>query len=67
MNWCMAPRRTARNAATIARCCEAANGRVPSTGEDTIYRANGVGFPAEYFLNPILDMGRYSGLGAELP
>ena len=39
----------------------AANGRVPSTGEDTIYRANGVGFPAEYFLNPILDMGRYSG------
>jgi PAS domain S-box-containing protein len=40
---------------------KAANGRVPSTGEDTIYRANGVGFPAEYFLNPILDMGRYSG------
>jgi PAS domain S-box-containing protein len=39
----------------------AAIGRVPSTGEDTIYRANGVGFPAEYFLNPILDMGRYSG------
>jgi PAS domain S-box-containing protein len=40
---------------------KASNGRVPSTGEDTIYRANGVGFPAEYFLNPILDMGRYSG------
>jgi len=39
----------------------AASGRVPSTGEDTIYRANGVGFPAEYFLNPILDQGRYSG------
>lgn len=39
----------------------AASGRVPSTGEDTIYRANGVGFPAEYFLNPILDLGRYSG------
>jgi PAS domain S-box-containing protein len=39
----------------------AAAGRVPSTGEDTIYRANGVGFPAEYFLNPILDQGRYSG------
>ena len=39
----------------------AATGRVPSTGEDTIYRANGVGFPAEYFLNPILDLGRYSG------
>jgi PAS domain S-box-containing protein len=40
---------------------KAANGRVPSTGEDTLYRANGAGFPAEYFLNPILDMGRYSG------
>jgi len=39
----------------------AANGRVPSTGEDTIYRGNGGGFPAEYFLNPILDMGRFSG------
>lgn len=39
----------------------AASGRVPSTGEDTIYRANGIGFPAEYFLNPILDQGRYSG------
>jgi PAS domain S-box-containing protein len=39
----------------------ASSGRVPSTGEDTLYRANGVGFPAEYFLNPILDMGRYSG------
>ena len=39
----------------------AAAGRVPSTGEDTIYRANGAGFPAEYFLNPILDQGRYSG------
>jgi PAS domain S-box-containing protein len=40
---------------------KASAGRVPSTGEDTIYRANGVGFPAEYFLNPILDLGRYSG------
>jgi len=39
----------------------AASGRVPSTGEDTIYRANGMGFPAEYFLNPILDQGHYSG------
>jgi PAS domain S-box-containing protein len=39
----------------------ASTGRVPSTGEDTIYRANGSGFPAEYFLNPILDLGRYSG------
>ncbi|HVZ84541.1 MAG TPA: PAS domain S-box protein [Terracidiphilus sp.] len=39
----------------------AASSRVPATGEETIYRANGVGFPAEYFLNPILDQGRYSG------
>jgi PAS domain S-box-containing protein len=39
----------------------AAQSRVPSTGEDTIFRANGMGFPAEYFLNPILDQGRYSG------
>lgn len=39
----------------------AASGRAPSTGEETIYRANGAGFPAEYFLNPILDQGRYSG------
>lgn len=35
--------------------------RVPATGENTIYRANGAGFPAEYFLNPILDQGRFSG------
>jgi PAS domain S-box-containing protein len=35
--------------------------RVPSTGENTIYRANGTGFPAEYFLNPIMDQGRFSG------
>ncbi len=40
---------------------KAATERVPSTGENTIYRANGVGFPAEYFLNPILDVGRFSG------
>ena len=35
--------------------------RVPATGEDTIYRANGSGFPAEYFLNPMIDQGHYSG------
>ncbi|MDE3186920.1 MAG: PAS domain S-box protein [Acidobacteriota bacterium] len=35
--------------------------RVPATGEDTIYRANGSSFPAEYFLNPMIDQGRYSG------
>ena len=35
--------------------------RVSSTGEVTIYRSSGTGFPAEYFLNPILDQGRFSG------
>lgn len=35
--------------------------RVSSTGEITIFRANGRGFPAEYFMNPILDQGRFSG------
>ncbi len=31
------------------------------TGEGTIFRSNGSGFPAEFFLNPILDQGRFSG------
>lgn len=35
--------------------------RIPATGENTIFRANGTGFPAEYFLNPIMDQGRFSG------
>lgn len=39
----------------------AATQRVPSTGEETIFRANGSGFPAEYFLNPMIDQGRFSG------
>ena len=30
-------------------------------GEGTIFRSNGTGFPAEFFLNPILDQGRFSG------
>jgi PAS domain S-box-containing protein len=51
----------AKKCAIDCTLSRAASGRVPSTGEDTIFRANGVGFPAEYFLNPILDMGRYSG------
>jgi PAS domain S-box-containing protein len=32
-----------------------------ATGEDTIYRAGGTSFPAEYALTPILDQGRFSG------
>ena len=35
--------------------------RKSSGGEGTIFRSNGVGFPAEYFMNPILDQGRFSG------
>ncbi len=31
------------------------------SGEGTIFRSNGTGFAAEYFLNPILDEGRFSG------
>jgi PAS domain S-box-containing protein len=33
----------------------------PAAGEDTIYRAGGASFPAEYALTPILDQGRFSG------
>jgi len=32
-----------------------------SAGEDSIFRANGTSFPAEYCLTPILDQGRFSG------
>jgi PAS domain S-box-containing protein len=35
--------------------------QMPVTGEDTIYRADGSSFPAEYALTPILDQGRFSG------
>ena len=32
-----------------------------SSGEDSIYRTDGSSFPAEYFLTPILEQGRFSG------
>jgi PAS domain S-box-containing protein len=32
-----------------------------SSGEDNIFRADGVSFPAEYVITPILDHGRFSG------
>jgi PAS domain S-box-containing protein len=32
-----------------------------TAGEDLIFRADGSSFPAEYFLTPILDLGRFSG------
>jgi PAS domain S-box-containing protein len=39
-----------------------AAGRQKTTGgEDSIFRADGVSFPAEYTLTPILDHGRFSG------
>jgi PAS domain S-box-containing protein len=34
---------------------------VAAAGEDTIYRIDGSGFPAEYFSTPIMDQGRFSG------
>ena len=39
----------------------AAGNRIASTGEETIFRADGSSFPAEYCLTPILDQGRFSG------
>ena len=35
--------------------------QVAAAGEDTIYRIDGTGVPAEYFFTPILDQGRFSG------
>jgi PAS domain S-box-containing protein len=32
-----------------------------SAGEDSIFRADGTSFPAEYCLTPMLDQGRFSG------
>ena len=39
----------------------AAGNRIASTGEETIFRADGSSFPAEYCLTPILDQGHFSG------
>jgi PAS domain S-box-containing protein len=39
----------------------AAKTHEPASGEDTIFRMDGSSFPAEYFLTPILDQGRFSG------
>jgi PAS domain S-box-containing protein len=33
----------------------------PTSGEDIIFRSDGTTFPAEYFLTPIRDHGRFSG------
>jgi len=35
--------------------------QMPVAGEDTIHRADGSSFPAEYALTPIMDQGRFSG------
>jgi PAS domain S-box-containing protein len=32
-----------------------------AAGEEAIFRSDGASFPAEYFLTPILDQGRFSG------
>ena len=39
----------------------AADTHMASAGEDTIFRFDGSGFPAEYVLTPILEQGRFSG------
>lgn len=39
----------------------AANDHKPASGEETVFRADGSGFPAEYVLTPILDQGRFAG------
>jgi PAS domain S-box-containing protein len=39
----------------------AADGNKPASGEETVFRADGSGFPAEYVLTPILEQGRFSG------
>jgi PAS domain S-box-containing protein len=39
----------------------ATGNRAASTGEETIFRADGSSFPAEYCLTPILGQGRFSG------
>jgi PAS domain S-box-containing protein len=39
----------------------ATKNHAPASGEDTIFRTDGTSFPAEYFLTPILDQGRFSG------
>lgn len=43
----------------VLKC--AAENREAATGEDTIFRADGSAFPAEYVLTPTLDQGRFSG------
>ncbi|MGP8173925.1 MAG: PAS domain S-box protein [Terracidiphilus sp.] len=35
--------------------------QMTASGEETIFRAGGTSFPAEYALTPILDRGRFSG------
>jgi len=40
----------------------AAESKKQAAGEDTIFRADGSAFPAEYVLNPIPDQGRFVGL-----
>jgi len=40
---------------------QAAGDHKPASGEETVFRADGSGFPAEYVLTPILEQGRFSG------
>ena len=38
-----------------------ASSQVASAGEDTVFRIDGTAVPAEYFITPIFDQGRFSG------
>ena len=58
---CTAPRRRTATAAEDCPLRRAAAQSVAAAGEDTIFRADGSSFPAEYVLTPILDQGRFSG------
>jgi len=40
---------------------QASDTRKAAAGEDTIFRADGSSFPAEYVLTPLVDQGRFSG------
>ena len=40
---------------------KSAETRKPGAGEDTMFRADGTAFPAEYVLTPLVDQGRFSG------
>jgi hypothetical protein len=61
MSCCTGPRRPNLACADDCPLRRAGESHRAAAGEDTIYRADGTSFPAEYALTPILDQGRFSG------